>query len=237
MKKLLIVNVGSAPEKQIHKFGDFELWAKKAIGETSLNIVFHDGVHNPLPDDTSLAGVIIMGSLSMVTEETDWMKRLSAEIVKLTTLHIPVLGICFGHQLLAYAFGGKAGFNPNGLEVGTVEITRTTESEHDPIFSTLPKQFLAQTIHYQSALTLPENAVRLAESRLDRHHAFRIGNCTWGVQFHPEFSADIMTDMLDNVKEELESKLLSQKKQQVTETDDARQILVLFARLCVSNQK
>ena len=235
MKKLLIVNVGSAPEQQIRKFGDFETWAEKAIGEVPLNIVFHDGVRNPLPDDTSLAGIVIMGSLSMVTEETDWMKRLSGEIVKLTDHNIPVLGICFGHQLLAYAFGGKAGFNPNGLEVGTVKITRHTESDHDPIFSTLPKQFLAQTIHFQSALTLPENAVKLAESSLDRHHAFRIGNCTWGVQFHPEFSADIMTDMLANVKEELGSALFNKKQQQVVETDDARKILVQFARICANN--
>lgn len=232
MKTLLIVNVGSAPERQLSKFGDFELWAKQAIGEVSLNIIFHDGIHTPLPDSNTLAGVIIMGSLSMVTEETDWMKRLSAELVALSEQHIPILGICFGHQLLAYAFGGKAGYNPNGLEVGTVNITRSAESEHDPLFSSLPKQFLAQTIHFQTVLTLPENAVLLAESDMDQHHSFRIGKCTWGVQFHPEFSAEIMADMLDNVEEHLEGELFAKKKQQIATTDNARQILVQFALLC-----
>ncbi|MEF1291496.1 GMP synthase, partial [Vibrio sp. M260118] len=66
MKKLLIVNVGSAPERQLNKFGDFELWAKQAIGSTELEIEFHDGINQPLPSAEVLAGVIIMGSLSMV---------------------------------------------------------------------------------------------------------------------------------------------------------------------------
>lgn len=123
MKKLLIVNVGSAPESQLSKFGDFELWAKQAIGSTTLEIEFHDGITNPLPKPQVLAGVIIMGSLSMVTEEANWMKRLAAEIVQLAEHRIPTLGICFGHQLLSYAFGGEVNFNPNGLEVGT-EIGR-----------------------------------------------------------------------------------------------------------------
>lgn len=232
MKTLLIVNVGSAPEKQLRKFGDFELWAKHAIGEVPLNISFHDGIHTPLPESNTLAGVIIMGSLSMVTEEADWMKRLSGELVALDTQNIPILGICFGHQLLAYAFGGEVGFNPNGLEVGTVNITRRTESENDPIFSCLPEQFLAQTIHFQSVRTLPENAVHLAESDQDKHHSFRIGNCTWGVQFHPEFSAEIMTDMLDNVEEHLEDELFAKKKQQIKTTDRAKEILTQFALLC-----
>jgi GMP synthase (glutamine-hydrolysing) len=232
MKTLLIVNVGHAPEKQIDKFGDFELWAEKAIGDTPLTISFHNGIDSPIPDSTTLVGVIIMGSLSMVTEETDWMKRLSKEILELARHNIPMLGICFGHQLIAYAFGGKAGYNPNGLECGTVEITRIAESDNDPLFSTLSERFLAQTIHFQSVLTLPDSATHLAESRLDPHHAFRIGNCIWGVQFHPEFSAEIMSDMLGNVEEHLGSELLTKKKQQVRMTDDARQILVQFARLC-----
>jgi GMP synthase (glutamine-hydrolysing) len=232
MQTLLIVNVGPAPEKQLSKFGNFELWAKQAIGDTPLTITFHDGVHQPLPDRASLAGVIIMGSLSMVTEETDWMKRLAGELVELHRQKVPLLGICFGHQLLAWAFGGEAGFNPNGLEVGTVDITRTAESADDPLLSALPERFQAQTIHFQSALTLPDKAVVLAQSEQDKHHAFRLGHCTWGVQFHPEFSAEIMLDMLDNVAEHLGGEVLEQKKQQVVATENARQVLVGFARLC-----
>ncbi|WCP69296.1 glutamine amidotransferase [Vibrio tubiashii] len=232
MKKLLIVNVGSAPESQLSKFGDFELWAKQAIGATTLEIEFHDGIAKPLPKPHLLAGVIIMGSLSMVTEEASWMKRLAAEIVQLAEHRVPTLGICFGHQLISYAFGGEVNFNPNGLEVGTVNISRLTSSNNDPLLSQLPEQFHAQAVHFQSVLTLPTQAVRLAQSRIDQNHAFRVGECTWGVQFHPEFTADIMLDVLENFKDELGEEVVSRKIQRVVPADEAQRVLVNFARLC-----
>lgn len=232
MKKLLIVNVGSAPESQLNKFGDFELWAKQAIGATTLEIEFHDGIANPLPKPHLLAGVIIMGSLSMVTEEANWMKRLAAEIVQLAEFHVPTLGICFGHQLISYAFGGEVDFNPNGLEVGTVNISRLTSSNNDSLLSQLPEQFHAQAVHFQSVLALPKQAVRLAQSHLDQNHAFRVGEYTWGVQFHPEFTADIMLDVLENFQEELGEEAVDCKKQQVVPADEAQRVLVNFARLC-----
>lgn len=234
MKKLLIVNVGSAPESQLSKFGDFELWAKQAIGSTTLEIEFHDGITNPLPKPQVLAGVIIMGSLSMVTEETNWMKRLAAEIVQLAELNVPTLGICFGHQLISYAFGGEVDFNPNGLEVGTVNISRLENSIDDPLLNQLPEHFDAQAVHFQSVLTLPKQAVRLAQSNMDQHHAFRVGDCTWGVQFHPEFTTEIMLDVLENFQEELGEAQIEAKKQQVTSTPHAQQVLKRFASLCLA---
>lgn len=233
MKKLLIVNVGSAPERQLSQFGDFELWAEQAIGATKLKVDFHDGINQPLPDAKSLAGVIIMGSLSMVTEELDWMKRLSQEVVHLAKQNVPTLGICFGHQLICYAFGGKVGFNPNGLEVGTINIQRLNASDNDPIFCHLPKTFSAQAVHYQSVLQLPDKSTRLAESSLDKHHAFRVGTSTWGVQFHPEFSQEIMLDTLDNFEDELGSDGVIDKKSKVDATCNAQQVLVNFNQYCI----
>lgn len=232
MKKLLIVNVGSAPDRQLNKFGDFELWAKQAIGSTKLEVEFHDGINQPLPSAEMLAGVIIMGSLSMVTEELTWMKRLAKEIIHLEAQNVPMLGICFGHQLICYAFGGKVGFNPKGLEVGTIQIQRLNASDSDPIFNQLPHAFSAQAVHYQSVLQLPEQGTRLAESNLDKHHAFRVGASTWGVQFHPEFSQEIMLDTLDNFEDELGSDGVIDKKNKVDTTLNAQQVLVNFNQYC-----
>lgn len=233
MKTLLIINVGQAPEQQLKKYGDFEHWAQRAISEVNIPVTFLDGTRNALPDYDSLAGVIIMGSLSMVTEKTDWMLKLSDDIVALTEKRIPLLGICFGHQLIAQALGGAVGYNPKGLEIGTVELERLPSASNDPLFESLPANFAAQTVHFQSVQQLPPNAVCLARSDLDEHHAFRAGSCTWGVQFHPEFTSDIMRDSVEGLKEAIVDSYTS-KLEQVAETEQAKQILVRFASMCKS---
>lgn len=233
MKSLLIVNVGSAPQNQLEKYGDFELWAQEAIGTTPLPIRFHDGIHGLFPPYDELAGMIIMGSLSMVTEQTAWMTSLSQHIRALHQQHIPMLGICFGHQLIAHALGGKVDLNPQGLELGTVEISK--HPEHDPLFSSLPDTFPAQAIHYQSVLTLPVGAHRLAASKIDPHHAFRVGDNTWGVQFHPEFSVAIMNDMIADLNTQLGDKLCSDLQTKTCQTPLATSILPRFAKHCLDN--
>ncbi len=234
MKTLLIVNVGQAPEQQLEKYGDFELWAQRAISEVDINISFLDGVNNALPAYDTLAGVIIMGSLAMVTEKTDWMLRLSNNIIELTEKQIPLLGICFGHQLIAQALGGIVDYNPKGLEIGTVELEKLASASNDPLFEQVPPSFTAQTVHFQSVQQLPPNSVCLAKSELDDHHAFRAGSCTWGVQFHPEFTSDIMRDSVTGLKQAIADNF-DNKLEQVAETEQAKQILVRFAQMCKSH--
>jgi len=238
MKKIIIVNVGSAPEAQFDKFGDFEVWAKNAITEKkltsdkqTLDIMFHDGILNPLPSLDTIAGVIIMGSLSMATEKTGWMLRLSTEISQLVHNQIPLLGICFGHQLIAQAMGGEVGFHPKGLEIGTVDIHKLSAAEDDPIFAHLPAHFSAHAVHFQSVLTLPKTATLLASNDFEPHHAFRIGKCTWGVQFHPEFTADIMRLSLAGLKEQV-TRGFEQKHTAISDTKYAREVLVRFYEYC-----
>ncbi len=235
MKKLIIVNVGQPAKEQDEKFGGFEMWAKNAIGEQGIDIVFHDGIHDLLPPYNTIAGVIIMGSLSMVTEQKEWMLRLAKQIRELGDLNIPLLGICFGHQLIAYALGGEVGYHPKGLEIGSTPISTQPASKDDPIFSHLPNNFTAQAVHYQSVLTLPEKATLLASSDFEPHHAFRVGRCTWGVQFHPEFTTENIALSIESVKEEL-GQQYELKKQQVTETPDAKQVLIHFAQICRENR-
>ena len=109
---------------------------------------------------------------------------------------IPLLGICYGHQLLGRAMGGQVDYHPQGKEVGTFDVRLRTESREDPLFSGLPPQFPVHATHSQSVLTLPPGAVLLAENDFDPHHAFRLGPCAWGVQFHPEYDSRIMRDYI-----------------------------------------
>src|SRR5690606_38861481 len=107
-----------------------------------------------------------------------------------------VLGVCYGHQLLAHALGGRVDDHPAGREVGTVELELDAAGEGDALFGATPAKFRAHATHRQSVLELPPGATVLARSAHDPHHAVRYAPTAWGLQFHPEFSVGIMRGYL-----------------------------------------
>ena len=138
--------------------------------------------------------------------------------------------ICYGHQLLAKSLGGVSGYNENGLEIGSVEINLEENAKNDKIFSKLKNSFKAHTIHSQTVIELPKNAIRLAFNNHDKNHAFRVGSCAWGVQFHPEFDENIMNLYINEVakKKDLDVEKLTSKSEN---THISTSILKEFERL------
>src|SRR5690606_26145464 len=102
-------------------------------------------------------------------------------------------GICFGHQLLAEALGGRVEPNPRGREMGTVQIELV---ERDPLLGADPALAVNMS-HVDSVVGLPAGAVVLARSERDPHAAIRFADSAYGVQFHPEFDGDVMRRYID----------------------------------------
>lgn len=172
--------------------GDFDDWISPGLGvspDEVLVIEAHRG--DALPNEDEIAGVVVTGSPAMVTHREPWSEGAGVWLAELARADRPILGICYGHQLLADALGGEVGSNPLGREIGTVEI-EFSDHRGDPLLSTLPARVDVHTTHVESVLSLPRGATLLARSEGDPHHAYRIGERVWGVQFHPEFDADIM---------------------------------------------
>jgi GMP synthase (glutamine-hydrolysing) len=145
-----------------------------------------------------------------------------------------VLGICYGHQLLAHALGGEVGYHPGGLELGTVPITLAPEAQADPLFAHLPNQWPAQVVHAQSVRALPPGAVRLAGNAHEPHQAYRVGTQAWGVQFHPEFSPAAMQGYVQQLAATLPT---GRTPPQVQETLQACSLLGRFAQLCTQARR
>jgi GMP synthase (glutamine-hydrolysing) len=199
MRKLIILKTGSTLPPLFARKGDFADWiiAGLEAEPTAVRIVdAQNGGELPAYDD--VAGVVITGSHDMVTERLPWSERVAAWLPGLVERGIPTLGICYGHQLLAHALGGEVGDNPHGREFGTVEVELTAEAAHDPLLGGLPARLPVQVCHTQSALRLPEGARRLAQGDRDAHQAFVVGEAAWGVQFHPEFDAEVVTAYIEH---------------------------------------
>src|SRR5690606_22911069 len=142
----------------------------------------------PLPSREGHAGVLVTGSGAMVTQQLAWSEAAGQWLAEAAAAGMPVLGICYGHQMLAHALGGEVGDNPAGREMGTVDLELLPAAVQDPLFAGLTARFPVQATHMQSVLLVPGGATVLARSALDPCHAFRWGEAAWGVQFHPEFS-------------------------------------------------
>jgi GMP synthase (glutamine-hydrolysing) len=190
---ILVVKLGSTMPALAARRNDFEDWIIQGMGLTPRDVtVIAPPLGDPLPPPDHLTGVVLSGSHAMVTDHAPWSERTARWLCDVVDRETPVLGICYGHQLLAYAFGGQVAGTPLGREYGTVEATLTGEALSDPLLGGLGGTIKVQTSHTQSVLTLPEGTVLLAASARDPHLAFRIGPRAWGVQFHPEFDAEIV---------------------------------------------
>ena len=132
------------------------------------------------------------GAHAMITDRLPWMRRALAWLPRLVAARVPFLGICFGHQMLAEAMGGRVDFHPGGREIGCVDLHLHAAASADPLFQGLPSLFPALAVHAQSVRELPANAVLLAGNGFEAHHAFRVGEKAWGIQFHPEFNRERM---------------------------------------------
>jgi len=188
MKPLAVIKMGSTFPELIHQWGDFTAWVIRGcdLDERRTTVIDAEG-GAPLPAGDAIAGAILTGSHHYVTDREPWSEAVADWIRKAVALNLPLLGICYGHQLIAQALGGRAGTNPAGLEFGTVEITTAAGAAGDPLIQALAPRFHAHTCHAQTVLRLPPGATLLAVSDRDAHQAFRVGRNCWGVQFHPEF--------------------------------------------------
>jgi GMP synthase (glutamine-hydrolysing) len=199
---VLVVKCGSTLASLRERRGDYEDWILAGMGVPRARAqVASAPDEDALPDPASVAAVVLTGSSAMVSAREPWSERAAGWLRGAVRAGTPVLGICYGHQLLAHALGGRVGVNPRGREIGTVLVETGPAARADALLGELPERFPAQATHVESVLELPAGATLLAASQGDPHQAFSCGPRAWGVQFHPEFDADAIRAYLDARRE------------------------------------
>jgi GMP synthase (glutamine-hydrolysing) len=191
--ELIVLRAGdaAAPVAEVH--GQFFQFIKARVGAAWKHEWREHDVRADaeMPSLARAAGVIVTGSSSSVTEQAPWMKRTGEHLRRAIDHGIPVFGICFGHQLIADALGGRVEKNPRGREIGTVRLRFHDHAKHDALFADFPAEIDVHATHVDTVTELPPGAKRLAETDLEPHAAYAIGERVRCVQFHPEFDAAI----------------------------------------------
>jgi len=229
LKPIALIKTGSTIEQIKSQHGDFEDWFAEGMGMSDL-LQIDVFRQQPLPAAETLAAIVITGSSSMVSAREDWSERTAEWLGQAVQKGIPVLGVCYGHQLLAHALGGRVGLNPGGRQIGTVTAQRIDSAINDPLIGGLPQTFAAQTSHSEVVLELPPGAERVATSPLDNNFVIRFAENVWGVQFHPEFSGPVVSKYIQYRAEALREEGLNPERllEKTTSTEEARSVLRKF---------
>ncbi len=148
------------------------------------------------PNLENHAGLILTGSPSSAYDEDAWIPRLSDLILEALDRKLPTLGVCFGHQLIAQALGGKVEPNAKGWEIGDPEVKLTAEGKADPIFDGIPDSFRVIQSHKDIVTEMPAESVLLASNDLCAIQAFGMGDYLRTVQFHPEMGPEHLNYIL-----------------------------------------
>lgn len=236
IKPILILKMGETLPHLYQRRGDFEDWITEPLENARISFKVVAPYRETLPPDpTDFSGIIITGSHAMVTDRKDWSEQTAAWILRVIDSGIPLLGICYGHQLIAQAMGGVVGSSPIGIELGAVDVYVNGNAAKDPLLKNSPTAFKVHASHSQSVLQLPPDAVRLASNKNEPNHAFSIGPHAWGLQFHPEFDADIMKTYIHEFSSRMETHGQDPQKaaDAVVETPHSRSLLQRFAKIAM----
>lgn len=165
------------------KFGDLiAAWTARGLPEAEVTVVnVVDG--EALPEIEAYDGYIISGSDKGVYDDTPWMKPLRAFLVAARAAGKPMFGICFGHQIMADVFGGKA------EKVGDAEIgVRAFEADGQTI--------KGHVWHQDQVTQVPPGAAVIASADYCPVAALSYNFPAMSVQFHPEYSAQYVAEFL-----------------------------------------
>jgi GMP synthase (glutamine-hydrolysing) len=188
MRRVLVVQAGSADAAVRARFGDYPQWFAQLLAPR-VEIHVLRPYEEALPAASGFDGIVVTGSPRSVLEREPWMIETGAYLLTAARSR-PVLGVCFGHQLLADALGGKVEQNPRGREAGTSEIDLTEAGRRDPLFAGLPERFAVQQTHADHVQALSPGTTVLATNAFSPVQAFAAGEYLRAVQFHPEMDEE-----------------------------------------------
>ncbi len=189
----------------------------------------------PLQRPLDAYGAVLVFGGSMHADQDDrhpWLRRENAFLRRLLELRLPLLGVCLGAQLIAKAAGAHV-YRLREPEIGWTRIELTEAGGEDPLLGRLPRRFDAFQWHYYS-YELPDEAVELARCS-SCTQALRLGERTWGIQFHAEVTLPQIELWIDEDENEpVPAELVAESRRRIGEWNELGRSLCAAFLDCAS---
>jgi GMP synthase-like glutamine amidotransferase len=178
--------------------GMFEQVLRSAAGDDPLEVFTWRVTEGELPELDACDGYLITGSRESVYADLPWLPPLVDFVRSALEARRPVIGICFGHQLLAHFFGGRVGPAPTGWNVG-VHTSRVVDRR--PWMQPPLDELALLASHKDQVAELPAGAELIAAGATCPVAGFQLGACALAIQGHPEFQKGYSSDLMDMRRE------------------------------------
>lgn len=146
--------------------------------------------------------ILISGSKTCILDSSPWVQSLMDYARRGIDAGIPTLGVCYGHQIIARAYGGDTVVRVSPTpEIGWVEIEQTALN---PLLEGLPPKFYSFQAHFEEVRNMPPGFIATASTSRCPIQAYYVeGKPVYGVQFHPERDASEGQESIDKRKKQV----------------------------------
>lgn len=183
--KIGILQTGHAPDELLGEFGDYDTIFQRMLGANDFEFASYAVVDGRFPARADECdGWLITGSRHGAYEDHPWIPRLEALIREIHDLELPLIGVCFGHQIIAQALGGRVEKFKGGWAVGPTD------------YNMGGRTVTLNAWHQDQVVEKPEGARVLASNAFCENAILAYGDTIWTVQPHPEYGTDFIGGLI-----------------------------------------
>ena len=186
--KIGILQAGRSPDETRDQHGDYDEFFQRFLGGKGFEFETFPVLDDVFPASVHDAdGWLVTGSKFGAYDGYPWIPRLEEFLREAYAAAVPIVGICFGHQVLAQALGGKVEKFSGGWSAGVESYQ--LDGAADGV------QLIAW--HQDQVTELPQDAEVVGSSDFCRYAALSYGDRAWTIQPHPEFNAEFVHGLIE----------------------------------------